>query len=223
MDVNNYNTNEIKLLISKLLNNGLTEETNNEVIQYLCNIDLPGSENVLYTLLYLKETTPMIDLFISNFAINKLLLFLNDKDNCNYETKIEKTVNNCDEEPRKKREPSNSAYYTTPSEYEPMTEEKALTIQFDPTDPDLKFPAKGFYSKMFEKFYFRDGKDGSLKHCSREFKVDHEGRVVAYYGETITNDDEEILAYYSGAIGDILFDENAEKKEELTESDLQLD
>ena len=190
MDANNYK-NEIRLLISQILSDGIkSTEVQNKIISYLYNIEIPEVEYLYYALLYSNQSTPMIDLVSNSFVINKLLLFLNDN---------QKNNNICKNSCQNNRT------------YEPMTEEKALTLKFDRND-EVVFPDKGFYGKMFEKFQIREN-DGKLKEVSREYKIDHEGRVVAFYGETITDFDESI-GYYAGSLGDHLFNK------ELTENDL---
>ena len=84
--------------------------------------------------------------------------------------------------------------------YDNLTEEEALKIIFLPTET-ITLPPEGVTAKIRERFIFDE--EGIKKECIRTFEIDHDGKVVKYYGEKIrTVIYDNINNYYAGILGE---------------------
>lgn len=157
---------------------------NNEYNQYLIN-----------ALEFLNISTVNVEMLIKKFQIDNLINFLNNdiEEKTNEHDNIKEKINECD---------NNAFIYREepPKTYTPLTEEEALKIIFLPTET-ITLPPEGVTAKIRERFIFDE--EGIKKECIRTFEIDHDGKVVKYYGEKIrTVIYDNINNYYAGILGE---------------------
>lgn len=151
---------------------------NNEYNQYLIN-----------ALEFLNISTINIEMLIKKFQIDNLINFLNNDIEEEKDINI-KEYNNNDFIYRKE----------APKEYFPLTEEDALKTIFLPTET-ITLPPEGITAKIRERFIFDE--EDVKKECIRTFEIDHNGKVIKYYGEKIrTVIYDNINNYYAGILGE---------------------